>query len=72
MAIIHKTNKTKQKIVASEWNCEDRDRWPVGEPETSASHPSEREGGREGGGGESGRVAEVKGRGQERGRNFDE
>lgn len=58
MAIIHKTNKQN---VASEWNCEDRDRWPVGEPETSANHPSER-GEREEGErvGESGRGERVR------------
>lgn len=50
MAVIHKpTNqkkkkkKKKSKRVANEWSCvARRDRWPVGEPKTPASHPRER------------------------------
>lgn len=45
--VIHKQTKEKKKKkkrVASEWSCvEHRDRWPVGEPRTPASHSRERE-----------------------------
>lgn len=33
-------SKGKWKRAANEWSCvEQRDRWPVGEPKSPASHP---------------------------------